>query len=349
MPIDRYTTFTIAAMVEELEVQRGFWTALAFSNVQFFDTDVIEWDIKTGGRPVAPFVHPLVAAPTIAREGYITKAMKPAYIKLKSAISPTDALMRTAGEGYNNSQLSPSERMDRLMAQSIAKHDEMISNRIEWMASKAILDGKYTVEGEAYEPTVVDFGHPSALRVALSGGALWSATTALPIDDIEDLAQTIRRMSKGAVVDTVVFHTTAWPYFRNNETVKERINQDYAPGMVNKSQLDLGVQLDPTGLNWVGRLDGKIDLYTYDDYLSDNEGADVALMPDNTVVVMARAALSGAQYYGAIMSGDNGFQPVRMYSKSRSNWDPEGEEHLSQSAPLVAPSRMNTWGVLTVA
>jgi len=334
-------------MVEEQEAQRGFWTQLAFGNAVHFDTDTIEFDIRLGGKRVAPFVHPLSAAPTLQRRGFITKSMKPAYAKMKSFVAPTDALMRGAGEGYNNQQLSPQQRMDRLMAQELAEHNEMLSNRIEWMAAKAILDGKYTVQGDAYPDTVVDFAPPAALNVALAGAATWNNTTSSPIDDIENLAVAIRGASFGAVADTVIMHTSAWQYFRKHADVKDRMST--LIDTVNKTHLDVGVMLDPVGTNYVGKLDGKLDIFVYDDFLNDDSGNNVQIMPVNTVVVMSRRAIEGAQYYGAILDSQAGFQPLRMYSKARSSWDPSGEELLSQSAPLVAPKRANTWGILNVA
>ena len=346
--MDRYTTYTILSMVQEIEAKRGFWTSLAFSNVVNFDTDVVEFDMVRGGKPVAPFVSPLAGAPTLNRRGFVTKSMKAAYIKLKSNVAPTDALHRTAGEGYNNAQMTPSQRMDMLMAQELGRHDEMIQNRIEWMAARTILTGKYVVSGEEYQTVEVDFDHPASLKVALAGTAVWSNTAADPISDLEDLAQRIRRESRGAVADTVVMHTTAWQLIRNRDDFKDRLNKDFDRRM-NPSMLDLGIQTDPIGLNYVGRLDSKLDLYVYDDYLTDDNGADVQLMDDNTVVVMARAAMEGATYYGAILDSEAQFQPLEMYSKSRSSWDPAGEELLSQSAPLVAPKRVNTWGTLNVA
>jgi hypothetical protein len=347
--MDRYATQTILAMVEEMEAKRGFWTQLCFSNTITFDTDTIEFDMKRGGKPVAPFVSPMVGAVPLRRQGFITKSFKAAYVKMKSFVGPTDVLQRTAGEGYNNQQLSPQQRMDMLMGQALGDHDERLSNRIEWMAAKTILDGEYYVEGEDYPRRLVDFGQPTILKVALAGAATWDQTTSAPDDDLEDLAQRIRRESRGAVMDTVVFHTTAWQMFRKHPNIKDRLNTDYAERRTNKTMIDDGIQVDPIGLNYVGRLDGKLDLYVYDDYLTDDNGEDVQLMPDNTVVGMARRSMEGAQYYGAILDADAGFMPLQLYSKSRSSWDPTGEELLSQSAPLVAPKRVCTWGTINVA
>lgn len=346
---DRYSTTTILAMVEEIEAQRSFWTQLAFGGIVNFDTDTVEFDIKLGGKPVAPFVSPLVGAVPLRRQGFMTKTMKAAYVKMKDFVSPTDVLHRGAGEGYNNAQLTPMQRMDRLIANQLDEHDERLTNRIEWMAAKTILDGGYVVEGEDYPRTLVDFGHSTNLRVALAGAAVWTATTASPIDDLEDMAQRIRRESKGAVADTVVMHTTAWQLIRKHKDFKDRLNTDFAAARMNKTSIDDGIMTDPIGLNYVGRLDSKLDLYVYDDYLTDDDGNDVALMDDYTVVVMSRASIQGATYYGAILDSHAGFQAMRMHSKSRSSWDPAGEELLSQSAPLVAPKRANTWGVISVA
>jgi len=180
--MNRYSTQTVLAMVEEVEAQRGFWTSLAFSNTVFFDTDTIEFDMKRGGKPVAPFVSPMVSGVAMRREGYVTKSFKAAYLKPKSFVGPTDALLRTAGEGYNNQQLDPATRMDLLMAQELGRHDEMVANRIEWMCAKTVLEGGYLVSGEDYQPVQVDFGHPANLRIALAGAATWDQPTASPTD-----------------------------------------------------------------------------------------------------------------------------------------------------------------------
>lgn len=346
---DRYSTYTILGMVEEIEPMRYFWTQLAFGSVVNFDTDTIEFDVKLGknGR-VAPFVSPLVAGIPIAREGFQTHTMKAAYLKPKSFVAPTDALKRTAGEGQNNAQMSPAQRMDMLMAQELMIHDEMISNRIEWMASKVILEGGYTVQGEGYQAQQVDFRHPTNLKVALAGTATWDLATATPIDDIEDMAQRVRTQSKGAIADTLIMHTSAWQKFRVQASVIDRMNLEQDTSMY-RSRFDLGVRVDPLGLHYVGNLDGRFEIFVYDDYLTKDDGSDYQIMPDNTVVVMSRRSIQGAQYYGAILDADAGFQPMRMYSKSRSSWDPTGEELLTQSAPLVAPGRANTWGILNVA
>ena len=193
-------------------------------------------------------------------------------------------------------------------------------------------------------PTV----HPASLRVALAGGAVWSSATASPIDDLEDMAVRVRLASKGAVCDTVVMHTTAWQLIRKHPDFKDRLNKDFADGRINKTSIDDGIQTDPIGLNYVGRLDSKLSLFVYDDYLTDDNGEDVALMDDYTVVVMSRGSLSGATYHGAILDSSAQFASMVMHAKSRSSWDPAGEELLSQSAPLVAPARANTWGTINV-
>ena len=345
MSYQRYTRQTILSMVKEVEPKRSFFTEMFFGSSVFFETESVEFDMVRGGKRVAPFVSPMVAGRPIAREGFITKSMKPAYLKPSGFVQPTDALMRMAGEGYNNEQMSPQARMDALITQTLVEHDDMITNRIEWMASKAILDGKYTVDGEDYQAVEVDFGHDADLRVALAGAATWNLATSTPIDDIEELAQLVRTKSRGAIANTLIFGSSAWKSFRAHATMKDRIDTNYK--RMQLTTMDDGA-LNDTGAQYVGRLDGRFDMYTFEDYLTDNNGADVAVMDPDVVIICSPKAVEGAQYYGAILDADAGFQAVRSFGKSRSSWDPSGEEVLTQSAPLVAPKRANTWAILNV-
>lgn len=347
MTIDnfRYETWELDALASTIEPPANFLVRNFFSfGIVLSEAAQIEWDIEEGGRRLAPFVSPYVQGKPIRSRGHMTQFLKPAYIKPSKTLYPSMGLVRQPGEPYGGS-LSPRERMDRLLAKQMREHEDMLQNRLEWMASKALSDGSITISGEDYPSVVVDFGQDSALRVAtLSGGARWSQTTAKPLDDIEALAIDIRKKSYGAVADTVVMDGQAWGYFRTRMEGNPQFDTTLRLG---SSSIDAGPRNSIDG-DLVGTLAGRFKIWVYDAIYEDDEGASQPFMPALTAMVISSSAIQGKQYFGAIHDLDAELRPIRMFHKTKRRWDPSGLDLLSQSAPVLAPRRRNGYGRLVV-
>jgi hypothetical protein len=348
MSIERYSTATLMAMQVEAEAPSQFFTNLFFGQQVFFNTQTIEWDIVRKGRKMAPFVAPTVRGRPMARDGHVTKTMKPAYVKQTTTVDLTRPLVRLPGESWGAGDLTPMQRLNRLMAEDLIAHSEHLNSRIEWMAANTILKGGYLVSGPEYPAVMVDFQADSDLFVTLAGAATWDQTTSAPLRDIERMALEVRKASYGATCNIVVMDDLAWAVFSAHADVKDKLNTENKAGYTNTSSLDMGLRNDNIGLFYRGRVDGKYDIYVYNAAYEDDNGVTQNWMPDYTVIV-ASSQVAGKQYFGAILDADAQYQAVKQFFKSRSQWDPSGEEVLSQSAPLVAPGRINTWGVLTVS
>ena len=348
MALERYTTATLLAMLEEIQPEYHFYTNLFFPTQLMFETQSVEFDIVRKGRRLAPFVAPTVRGKPMMREGFRTESLKPAYIKPMTSVDVTKPLERTAGEEWHGS-LSPQQRMDRLMAQDMKMHQDMLDNRIEWMACQTIYNGGYNVSGEDYPDKYVDFGQSTNLNVALAGAATWDQTTSSPLRDIEQMALQIQDESFGAVAGTVIMDNLAWSLLREHADVKDLLDLDVKRMDQSGTNFDLGIRNDDRGFQMVGTLAGRFTLYTYNASFEDDDGVAQQLVPDYSVVVAAPRALEGKQAYGAILDADANWSAQRQFFKSREQWDPSGVELLSMSAPLIFPKRINTWGVLTVA
>jgi len=345
-----YQTYEVEEIVQQIEVQAPYLLDRYFGRVRSFDTEMIEFDIIDRGRRIAPFVSPLTPGRVMRRPGSRVMQFKPAYIKLLKLIRPTDTFSRMPGEPYGGA-MSPQQRMDRILAETIQMHMEATDTRLEWMASSALVNGSITVSGEDYPTVVVNFGRDPALTVTLSGGSLWSApTTADPVSDFENLALLVRHKSRGAVVQDFIMNGVTWGLLRTIISTSTKVQQLYNVfyRVVPPSEFDLGPRRDVQA-EYVGRISDRFNLIVYDGFYHDDNGAEQKLVPDNKVIAVASAGIEGTRYQGAILDLEAQMQPRDFFVKTWLEKNPSGLQVLSQSAPLVAPRRPNASGIMTVA
>lgn len=342
--IDRYSSWEMDELVAEIDPPFSFLADTFFSNVRQFDAEFIEHDIVEGGRRVAPFVSPLVNGVPTRRQGYRTAQIKPAYIKLADTVRPWDGFTRRAGERYGG-ELSPQERVDRIVAEQILTHLEMIANRREVMARDALFDGKITITSEDYPTTVVDFERVATNAATV--GTLWSNGGATPLTDIQNHALLINRNSRGAVVDTLIMSGAVYDKLVSFDSVRDLLSLDknLSPGT---RGFDLGPRSGSRDAQYRGQLSNVYDVWTYDGYFDNDSAAATNLLPQDKVLMMAGEGAQGRTYYGAILDLEAGIRPQPVFVKSKEQWDPSGIDVLTQSAPMLALRRPNATGVLTV-
>ncbi len=347
--LSRYETWELDAMVSQIERPNPWLMRTFFPGAKMFSSKSIEFDIIDRGRRMAPFVAPHVAGKPMRREGFRTRTITPAYIKPTALVMPSEAWTRRPGEGYGG-QLSPKQRFDGIVAEHLDLHEQMIDNRLEWMAAQALVTGGITIQGDDYPKVHVDFGRDASLSAALLTTARWTQTTSSPMTDIETMSLAVRKISKGAVITDLVMDGLSWNALKAHSSVSDLIDVFFRrslPGQT-PSAIDSGPRTTLNEATYVGTLNGRIDLWVYDSYYQDDAGADQPYIPPYTVIGVSKA-LEGTQYYGAILDLDANLEPRRSFSKSKVLFNPSGLELVTQSGPLLAPKRPNASFVLTVA
>ena len=73
-----------------------------------------------------------------------------------------------------------------------------------------------------------------------------------------------------------------------------------------------------------------------------------SLIPDWTVIMGSQGGVEGAQLFGAILDPRNDYGAARYFSKNWIHEDPAGEFVMTQSAPILAPKRVNATLAATV-
>lgn len=335
---DLFSTNTMLGVVNSLLGNPQFMLDRYFPRIQTSDSEEIHFDIIDKTRRIAPFVSPVVAGKVMTQQGITTKTFKPAYIKPKFVFNPRRSLKRTAGEPIGGN-LSPMQRTMALMAQDMQDQMDMINRRMEVMAVEGIRTGQVTITGDQYPTVVVDFKRDLALTVALVGAARWGQAGVKPLDSLEDWSQLILQKS-GAMARDVVMDVATWKVFRNDPDVKVRLDR-----FRGNSTLVTDAQIEEGGV-FMGNVDGY-NIYVYSGWYVDDAGVEQPLLPSGTVLLTS-PALEGIRAFGAIEDFDAGLQALPYFPKSWTDNDPSVRYIMTQSAPLVVPTRINATFCATV-
>lgn len=331
-----YTAYTTHDLLQLLRIDRTpdpFFLNNFFGSQINFDTEWIDFDRVDEGRRLAPFVAPTAQGKPIAKDGYTTKRFKPAYVKPKGIIDPSQLINRRAGEVYTGS-MSPAERRDAVIADMVRKFRNQIIRRWEWMAAQAVLYSAVTVTGENYPTVTVNFGRDATLTSTKTGTAAWTNTASTPQEDLEGMIRKMRDLS-GYGVSSVVMGTAAWTAYSKHASTKELL--ETRRGSTSTAELGPGLGLPYT---FKGQI-GDIGVWVYSDKYENDSGVQTDFMDPRDVFGVSSEGFQGHRCFGAIMDKRAGYQPLEIFSKIYEVEDPSAEILLMQSAPLMVPKEPN--------
>ncbi|HXS98624.1 MAG TPA: major capsid protein [Candidatus Limnocylindrales bacterium] len=341
---DIFSTTVINGVVASLIQPPSFLLDRFFPNVQLPQEgkEEIAFDTVQKTRRMAPFVSPLVEGKVVTSKGFKTDIFRPAYIKDKRVWDGNRALKRSAGEQIGGS-LSPMQRMQAILAFELQDQVDMLTRRLEWMASQILQTGKVTIQGDNYPAVLVDFLRDASLTIALAGAAKWDQANVNPLDNLQTWALSVLKLIGANPID-VVMDTDAWVLFRNNQNVKDRLTLQRRLG--DMPTMAQNAMFGMEGGQYQGTID-QFNIFTYAGYYLDDNGATQPMLPSGTVL-MSGPQLEGYRAYGAIKDEQAGYQALPMFAKSWVEQDPAVRFLLMQSAPLLVPYRPNAMLCATV-
>ena len=331
--MDLYSTAELRKVIVDSRPPVQYFLDRLYREQMNFTTEEIMFDELHLGRRMAPFVAPNLQGRVLKRSGFYTKMFRPAYVKPKDAVTPGRMLRRLAGEGLTGDQ-TPGQRWKATVAAYQLDQRNQIYRRWEWMGAQAALYGQVTVSGEDYPTVTIDFGRAANHTVILSGSALWSDASSLPDDDLEDWAARVHD-AEGFVVTRVTMGRLAGKAFKRNPSVRELLETRRG----SKSEAETGPGLGES-VEYKGQI-GSFNIYVYNDVYEDENGAMQPMMDPRDVLLEAGAGFDGVRAFGAIMDAKAGLQALDIFPKMWENEDPSVVYLMSQSAPLMIPSRPN--------
>ncbi|MBK6423881.1 MAG: major capsid protein [Gemmatimonadetes bacterium] len=332
MPTTVFSTDVLLGVVEGLKTPNPALLERYFPTIQQSEAEQIHFDTIKSRRRIAPFVSPLVAGKVVESQGWKANTFSPAYIKDKRRFDPDKPFKRIAGEQIGG-RLTPQQRLDAYLATELDDQVNMVTRRLEVMASEALRTAKVTVTGEGYGTVVVDFGRDPALTpAALAGTDKWTDPGSTPLDDLQDWSDLVLEKSGTTPVD-VVMGVAAWKAFRTHDTVAKRLDVL----RIQNNGIDVGAQ-QIEGLTPRGTIDG-FNIWTYGGWYEDPDTGAVTPIWPADIVGMASALVEGVRAFGGIKDPKAGAPGRALLPKMWIEEDPAVTWLMLQAAPLVVPTR----------
>ena len=152
-----YTTAQLLAANEQKFKFDPLFLRLFFRESYPFTTEKVYLSQIPGLVNMALYVSPIVSGEVIRSRGGSTSEFTPGYVKPKHEVNPQMTLRRLPDEDPQN-LADPAYRRRRIILQNMRDEELAIAQVEEMQAVSAVLKGKYTMTGEAFDPVEVDMG-----------------------------------------------------------------------------------------------------------------------------------------------------------------------------------------------
>lgn len=349
-PYELWNTRKSLGVIRDVEPAPNYWLELAFGRTINFTTEYVDFEkLPVSGRKLAPFVRPLGTGKPIYTDSASAFRFKPAYVKVKDSIDPTAPLVKIPGVDrsmLDDSELSPEQRRNLLRTAMTVQHVQSIQRTWEWLAARAVIDARVTIEGEEYPAVELDFQRNANHRVQLNGAARWGQNGVKIFAFIQQMADRMFNAEFGAFPNRITLSPAAWAIMREDTEILAHMDTQIrgAAATVERGIISAEKVVKVGALNVGGASGAVIDLYlyrdTYKDYLT---GVETPFMEDGDIVMTgSNDAIGGYRCYGAIIDPNAQYRSVDIFGR---NWmeqgDPAVEYLLHQSAPLMVPINPN--------
>lgn len=337
--VNLYDTAALLGLFREVEAPSTYFRDLLFPQVVTFDDEYIDFQKVRGGRKLAPLVVPTAQGRPVYSEATELTRLKPAYLKPKDAVSPGRAIKRRPGESlFAPVTMSAAARFNAIIGDIVREHRDTIDRREEWLAARAVIDGKVTLSAPDYPTTIVDFKRDASHTVVLTGAQAWNSDSyaGSRMADLQGWINRVRRAKFGGPVNRLTVGTAVLEYLLKDEDVLKQLDTQ-----TRGTNADLNTGLR-TGdyIEYIGKLGPNLELWVNADYYEDETGAAVPFLGEGDVVLTG-PAMQGVRCFGAILDDAANFNALPVFPKMWRNQDPAATFVMSQSAPLPVPVNPN--------
>jgi hypothetical protein len=330
-----------------------YWLNLGFANRQInFTTEWVDFEKLPAQRKIAPFVRPMGTGKPIYTDQSSGMRFKPAYIKLKDAIDPAMPMVKQPGVDrsmIDDSEMGPMVRRNAIRTAMTVQHVQAIQRRWEWLAAKAVIDGKVTITGEEYPTAELDFRRAANHDVILGSGVRWGESGVSIFDEVQKYCDRMFNAEFGSFPNRMTFGASVWPVIKaalkKDGELYEHMDTNIRGGAVTVERGVVGSdKVIKVGEFMVGGNSGAIiEMYLYRDTYIDVDGVEKPFMdPRDVVFTGPEDRIQGYRCYGAIVDPYAQYQSLDIFPR---NWmetgDPAVEFLLHQSAPLMVPVNPN--------
>lgn len=307
-----------------------------FARRHFSTTEEIAFDKLKRRRKMAPYVSPHVPGTIRELRGRQVQTFTAPYLKPKAAIKPDVALVRAHGEEFG-APLTPAQRYNETVVQTLADQDDEITRREEAQCFEVLTTGSVVVSGDGADAYTVDYARDAALTLALSGVSRWGEGGVDIRTTLSGWATTVAQKSGGTVTQ-VVMGASAAEILTGDADIREILdNRRQATGQMELGPQNVGADDNP--MVYLGSI-GQFDFSLYNGSYDDEDGNNATYLDEHGVMLVAPNAFEGMMAYGAIQD-KRALQAMSRFPKMWPQEDPSLEFLMTQAAPLAVPSDIN--------
>lgn len=291
------------------------------STYQNVPTKTIQFDVKRGGRKVAPFCSYYDESKRVNRQGFQTNTYELPHFNLSGFISTADLqLERMLGQNPILPEgVTPQSFRNQKIADMQLQLRSMIENRIELMIAQ-LLYGSMDVTGDNVNYKI-DLGMPDANKPELTGTAKWGASAAKITNNLRGWKRLINRATGYNANVMILGYEAAEAFLSDADVIKRLDSNNYRVGA-------LAIE----GLDFLGRYLG-MDIYERSEqYISPATNEKTEFINPKSAILHATSA-EKRMYWGSVYDEDaNSILP--FFSKEKPSDDPSGVKIWVKSTPL---------------
>lgn len=295
----KLTSKVVGTFKEEIPVKSGFSMFFPEETTPSLEVDIeVERDNDFIAADVARFTEGNANKATKSTE----KKYIPPFFNEEYFFQRDQVYMNYAGQG-----ILTNAGANKLMVQRATKNlmlnRKKIQRAILKQMSQVLQTGIITLKNGDN----IDYKRQAASIQVLTGGDLWSASsTATPIDDLRAGVKFLREKGRsGAAKTIVVMSEDAYAAFLATDQVKT--TAEYR--RIEQLEITMPELNEATGMTFQGRVAAGplvIDLYTYDDFYTDETTGDPVYYLDRNNIVMLPADFSGKTVFGGLVDTNTG-------------------------------------------
>ena len=306
MPLDFFSTYVLAAIVQEVVPETKFFRDRYFPTGadDVFHSNKVLCEYRDGDRTMAPFVAARVGDIPVERQGYQIFEYEPAYIGLSRDLTMDELEKRGFGEAlYAN--YDAATRAARLIAEDFTTLNKRIQRREEWMAVQTMINNACTMQEYIDAKTKGDVKHiqfyEGSSDHTYTVANIWNSQSGDFFGDVTEMSRMLAR--RGLPSADLILGTDVAAAIMDIEKVRQLLdkNSGIFVGSI-KPQLTSYSGVTTLGvLNFGGH---DLTLWEVDEEVKDENGNTVKLFPATSAMVTAPNC--GHIAYGAISQIDYG-------------------------------------------
>lgn len=349
-----YDTYFMLAAVRELPPEHTFFKSRYFPTdtaLDVFGTSRVLADYAEATTKKAPFVLPRVGGIPVERDGFSTYDLEPANISVSIPLTMDQLTKRGFGESLL-SGATPAERAQYFLIHDLEQLSAMISRTEEVLAVQTIIDNgcvmrHLTDRAGVYKDIPVKFYDGEDNPACFTPSATWTHSTYsngtwTPGNWYADICAMVSMLvRKGRSAREIIVASDVGEFL---------MSDGWVLAMLDNRRAEMG-RIEPEALTeYVYELgtfsfNGRALTILVSDGTYEENGADVAYVPDGTVIVTAPN--SGKGLYGAVTQNEADGNPVtyagtRIPQRIFTQRPPVNEVQLT-ARPLFVPQRSNPW------